>query len=47
MASTTRGLTLAELSIRVGVTVANPILKRSHTKAIRFRTLTAVCDALG
>ena len=41
-------MTLVELSSRVGVTVANlSILKNSHAKAIRFSTLTAICDALG
>lgn len=42
-----RGLTLVELSKRVGVTVANlSILKNNRAKAIRFSTLTALCDAL-
>jgi putative transcriptional regulator len=41
-------MTLVELSSRVGVTVANlSVLKNSHAKAIRFSTLTAICDALG
>ena len=41
-------MTLVELSSRVGVTVANlSILKNSHAKAVRFSTLTAICDALG
>jgi putative transcriptional regulator len=41
-------MTLVELSSRVGVTVANlSILKNGHAKAIRFNTLTAICDALG
>jgi putative transcriptional regulator len=41
-------VTLVELSSRVGVTVANlSILKNGHAKAIRFNTLTAICDALG
>jgi putative transcriptional regulator len=44
----TRGMTLVELSSRVGLTVANlSILKNGHAKAIRFSTLTAICDALG
>ncbi|WP_270888274.1 helix-turn-helix domain-containing protein [Pedococcus sp. 5OH_020] len=44
----TRGMTLVELSSRVGVTVANlSVLKNNHAKAIRFSTLTAICDALG
>ena len=43
-----RGMTLVELSARVDVTVANlSILKNGHARAIRFSTLTAICDALG
>ena len=43
-----KGMTLVELSSRVGVTVANlSILKNGHARAIRFSTLTAICDALG
>jgi putative transcriptional regulator len=43
-----RAMTLVELSARVGVTVANlSILKNGHARAIRFNTLTAICDALG
>lgn len=43
-----RGMTLVELSARVGVTVANlSILKNGHARALRFSTLTAICDALG
>ena len=42
-----RGITLVELSTQVGVTVANlSILKNGHARAIRFSTLTAICDAL-
>jgi putative transcriptional regulator len=42
-----RGMTLVELSARVGVTVANlSILKNGHARAIRFNTLTAICDTL-
>lgn len=42
-----RGMTLVELSAKVGVTVANlSILKNGHARAIRFSTLTAICDAL-
>jgi putative transcriptional regulator len=41
-------MTLVELSAKVGVTVANlSILKNGHARAIRFSTLTAICDALG
>lgn len=43
-----RGMTLVELSAKVGVTVANlSILKNGHARAIRFSTLTAICDTLG
>lgn len=43
-----RGMTLSALSAQVGVTVANlSILKNNRAKAIRFTTLTAICDALG
>ncbi|WP_235491340.1 helix-turn-helix transcriptional regulator [Frigoribacterium sp. Leaf186] len=42
-----RGMTLVELSQRVGVTTVNlSILKNGHAKAIRFSTLEAICDAL-
>ena len=42
-----RGLTLAELSRRVGVSQVNlSVLKNGHARAIRFSTLTALCDAL-
>lgn len=41
------GMTLVELSQRVGVTTVNlSILKNGHAKAIRFSTLEAICDAL-
>ena len=43
-----RDMTLVELSARVGVTVANlSILKNGHARALRFSTLTAICDAVG
>jgi putative transcriptional regulator len=43
-----RDMTLAALAAQVGVTVVNlSILKNNRAKAIRFTTLTAVCDALG
>ncbi|MEU6237598.1 helix-turn-helix transcriptional regulator [Kitasatospora sp. NPDC047058] len=42
-----RGMTLAELAARVGVTVANlSVLKNDRAKAIRFSTLTAICREL-
>ncbi|MEU7899152.1 helix-turn-helix transcriptional regulator [Nonomuraea sp. NPDC049152] len=43
-----RQMTLAELANRVGVTVVNlSILKNGRARAIRFSTLTALCDVLG
>ncbi|MET9403856.1 helix-turn-helix transcriptional regulator [Kitasatospora sp. NPDC002965] len=43
-----RGLTLTELADRVGLTLANlSVLKNGRARAIRFSTLTALCDALG
>ena len=43
-----RGMTLTELSKRVGVSVVNlSVLKNDRARAIRFSTLTAVCQALG
>ncbi|MSR98916.1 helix-turn-helix domain-containing protein [Arthrobacter sp. BL-252-APC-1A] len=40
-------MTLTELSRLTGITLANlSILKTNKAKAIRFTTLTAVCDAL-
>jgi len=45
---TDRGMTLTELSERVGVSVVNlSILKNGHARAIRFSTLTRLCQALG
>ncbi|CAM3632458.1 helix-turn-helix transcriptional regulator [Nocardiopsis rhodophaea] len=42
-----RGMTLAELSRRVGVTVVNlSVLKNGRAKAIRFSTLARICEAL-
>ncbi len=42
-----RGMTLTELSNRVGVSVVNlSLLKNNHAKAIRFTTLDAICEAL-
>ncbi|MBC9927695.1 MULTISPECIES: helix-turn-helix transcriptional regulator [unclassified Leucobacter] len=42
-----RGMTLTELSERVGVSVVNlSVLKNDRARAIRFSTLTAVCQAL-
>jgi putative transcriptional regulator len=42
-----RGMTLTELSERVGVSVVNlSILKNGRAKAVRFTTLTRLCAAL-
>jgi putative transcriptional regulator len=42
-----RGITLTELSERVGITLANlSILKTGKARAIRFSTLDAICAAL-
>jgi putative transcriptional regulator len=42
-----RGITLTELADRVGLTLANlSILKNGRARAIRFSTLTALCDVL-
>lgn len=43
-----RDMTLAELAERVGMTYANlSILKNNHARAIRFSTLTSLCEVLG
>jgi putative transcriptional regulator len=43
-----RGMTLTELAARVDVTIVNlSVLKNGRARAIRFSTLTALCDALG
>lgn len=42
-----RGMTLTELADRVGITVVNlSILKNGRAKAIRFSTLTRLCEVL-
>ena len=42
-----RGMTLTELAEKVDVTVVNlSILKNGRARAIRFSTLTAICDVL-
>lgn len=42
-----RRMTLTELADRVGLTLANvSVLKNGHAKAIRFTTLSAICDVL-
>lgn len=42
-----RQMTLVELSEKVGISVANlSILKNNRAKAVRFSTLTALCQVL-
>ncbi len=42
-----RKMSLGQLSERVGITLANlSILKNNKAKAIRFSTLSAICEAL-
>lgn len=42
-----RGMTLTELAQRVDITVVNlSILKNDRARAIRFSTLSALCEAL-
>lgn len=43
-----RGMTVAALADAVGVTPVNiSVLKNDRARAIRFSTLTAICDVLG
>ena len=42
-----RGMTLTALSAEVGVSLVNlSVLKNQRAKAVRFSTLTALCEAL-
>ena len=42
-----RGMTLTELADRVGISVVNlSILKNGCARAVRFNTLTAICEVL-
>jgi putative transcriptional regulator len=42
-----RGMTLTRLSEIVGVSIVNlSVLKNDRARAIRFSTLSAICDAL-
>jgi putative transcriptional regulator len=42
-----RGMTLTDLSARVGITLANlSVLKTGKARAVRFSTLEAICEAL-
>ena len=44
---TRQGMTLTELSNRVGVTLANlSVLKTGRARAVRFTTLSAICAEL-
>lgn len=44
---TERGMTLTELSAQVGITVVNlSVLKNGRAKAIRFSTLSRICEVL-
>lgn len=44
---TERGMTLVALSDRVDVSVVNlSVLKNDRARAVRFSTLTALCEAL-
>jgi putative transcriptional regulator len=43
-----RGMTQTELADQMGLSLVNlSILKNNRARAIRFSTLTALCDALG
>jgi len=43
-----RGMTLTELAGLVGVSVVNlSVLKNDRARAVRYSTLTAICDVLG
>ncbi|MGI8459111.1 MAG: helix-turn-helix domain-containing protein [Propionibacteriaceae bacterium] len=42
-----RGMTLTALAERIGVSLVNlSVLKNQRAKAVRFSTLTALCEAL-
>lgn len=42
-----RGMTLTALAEQVGLSVVNlSVLKNNRAKAVRFSTLTAICEAL-
>lgn len=44
---TDRDMTLTELAARVDISLVNlSVLKNDRARAIRFSTLTAICDAL-
>lgn len=42
-----RGMTLTALADAIGVSIVNlSVLKNQRAKAVRFSTLTAICEAL-
>ncbi len=42
-----RGMTLTELAERVGVTIVNlSVLKNGRARAVRFSTLSGICEVL-
>lgn len=42
-----RGMTLTALAEEIGVTIVNlSVLKNQRARAVRFSTLTAICEAL-
>jgi putative transcriptional regulator len=42
-----RGMTLTALADEIGVSIVNlSVLKNQRAKAVRFSTLTAICEAL-
>ena len=43
-----RGMTLTELAERIGITIVNlSVLKNGRARAVRFSTLSAICEELG
>ena len=43
-----RGMTLTSLADAVGISLVNlSVMKNNRAKAIRFSTMTAICDVLG
>ena len=43
-----RGMTLTSLSEAVGISLVNlSVMKNNRARAIRFSTMTAICDVLG
>lgn len=44
---TARGMTLTALAEEIGISLVNlSVLKNQRAKAVRFSTLTAICEAL-